>query len=480
MLDEIERREWFARQLDDQAYLVSVPVYCARVAAVQACRQELDEMAAKSMPLLIDEIRIRDSRSNDYRLIANAIPQQNHWSDALLLRLRGGPQWQIAVEQSSHGSVRDRLADAEKRAKVLLTRSQLAGQPFGGAGTVKFPMAPKDQFLPEDHALKRFIRLLRPICVLLALLVGLLMTAFSSHEDWAAIGWLVGLVAVILVGLWSTESHVGRAPRWVGISIVCLLYVILNQGVVSARKLVVMLPVVQVTWMLLTILAALLLIAGWRHLFVLRPRARQILSFGALTALISISGGLGAIWLALASSALGLKMTDALEWPGLAVGLSVVSGSFCLVAVSLAGAIQGWMVYFRLWGSQGVLADLQVLWAFMAMILLVPVFVSLLVLPSIGAAHRELTLGEGLLFEVGPADRACIIDLNARPAQNDADPGFVQTVVRGAGGRVWLWGEENSLELSSQDSIAPLKAINIDSVNFDYTQDEGGSCTTVP
>ena len=408
-----EARGWMPEAIGRDRYKLAIPLYCARRVSARACREELADFSQTVVPLWVDEIRLRDSVTRDRRRVAQAHPSMERRGDALWQWLRGGAQWEVAVERAVGANPKERLKDEEARASRLLARTRLGGPRQLCPVRARLAMEPA-QIQGENMSLVG--RLLNSSKVFLPALLVLASAVFvgspTIQSGWIFAAYLAGLSLAAWLGWWTTGSHAGHPRRWLGpvVGIGMFMYLAWVCSLAWQQRP----PAPTDGWLVallragVAVLAGFLLIRGWKHLHILRPEVRSLWSFGAMSFLISASAASGsvAVWALL--RAFDLRAEDLRDWQMVAVLAALGAGLFALSLVVLTGAIRGWAEYYRLWFSKGAVSDLMWMATWPMVVVLAVLFVLNFGARLLSGIPVQLTEGEGLIFDLGLVDRVCV------------------------------------------------------------------------
>lgn len=446
LLRMFEQRGWVASGRG--RYRVSVPLYCARRVATRACREELTEFSRTVLPLVIDEIRLREPHRTDPRRIARGKPVALNWVNRLWLALRGSEQWEVAVPRSGANTPGARLLEEEECARVQFASSYLAGPaPRGGMGIV-LEMEPV-RVHTEDMGPARTARVL---AVVVGILLGGLAAALVAGNPgmpWGLrlVGWAVGLAIVCGMAWWVTGSHQGRRQRWLGLIPAVGVFVLLQWSLAGAwAKGPMTFPEIlaATVWALGLLIGGFFVVRGWTHLLVLHAGAKALWSFGAFSFLFTASAAIGVFLVWMVMTSLGVHRGDVQETAVASAFIAFLFGTVVVGVVLVCGAIGGWAAYVRLFPARGSAADLIKVALGAAAVLVGFLFVLSLGVRLATDARDQLARGEGLIFDIGVAERVCAIDLTTPDGQKVGGASQEVSVTRGDDGQMRWWNTDGA------------------------------------
>lgn len=450
LLRMFNQRGWVASKVGRDQYRVAVPLYCARTVAVRACQQELGAFSRAMMPLIIDEVRLREVKAKETRRRARAVPRNLGWLDRAWFYLRGGEQWEVSLPRSTADTAQRRLADEEKRAEQCFGRSPLAGHP-PERGVRPLLFTEPARVYPENMSAARMTGFVAGYIIgAVVWLASALAIGFPGLPvGWKILAGSLGASLSIWVALWATGSHIGRWQRRAAPVVAIVLfglwaYALSRAWIPGVLDISEMWRSIGQAFGLLV--GGLFLIRGWTHLMILSPGARTLWSFPAFSSLIAASAAAGAFLLWSVLSALGVQRSDLAESATASALLALFVGALVAGGVVAVGALRGWANYFRLFATRGLEADF--LKFIVGLFVAFTVFIFLLGLGGrlTAAVGEQLNGGEGVIFDLGLADRRCASALIERKGQVILGEGEEVSVIRGSGGQVQWWMSSDMVE----------------------------------
>lgn len=471
---------WYTQPNGD-GYVVSIPLYCAKVVALQEARSELASFSQRHAPLIVDELRVLEPVPDDRRQLYVARTAEG-WVGLLPHRLRrsreappGLRNWVVAVERDRNQNLMRRRAVETKRAREVLRKSALPGQPYDPREMVIASSAEPQVTHPRPWiAPWPYLRSLWGIVLaILASLAGAVVAWSDMPAAARVVGGILAAVLSVIFVRWLTGDRLSTSVR-IG-SIVLGLLVTFILGFVLSDF-----PLGWPFVMSVGSAAGLLIVAavGWAHLITRHPGVRGLFSIPLVTLLAAGAAAIAQFLIAVGANSLGLSSESITvpAWFRLLVALYVFLwfGAF----VALIGGIVGWATYFGVSSGTTVTRTMMYLMgALLAGFVALSLFgISMVQAHSIATGWRsQLQNGQTPSVISDFVYRACV---EPAPGLTDVEgtavPEHPVALVNGDAGTLWIW------TMSGEDAVPETRQMDASVVHVHRIPNGQESCPQGP
>ncbi|MCG7311186.1 hypothetical protein [Brachybacterium sp. ACRRE] len=467
-------RGWHHFAREDCDYILAIPVYSAKSAALSVARSELADFNRQELPLTVDELRLVEPLT-DHRRIVSINRAKGGWGNLFPKKWRRSAEmslqplnWEIAVPRSVNPALLRRRAEERKAAQEQLKTAHLPGEEYDPV-TMSISSRAEPVRTVENpwEEPKRYLGFI--LLVVLGALVsfgGSVLAWMPTELPFRIAGGLISTVIVAIFARWASGDRLNRGLRiagglaaWLIAAAVGLPFRIFIEE--FGDELVGALKVMAGTG------ACVVFLAGLVHLVAINPEVKKVWSLTTLTALVALVATGAQYYAAAWIGAFGVPSDD-VAIPG---WFRIYVAGYFLVwltggLVSLGGTF-GWVRYFGVRGG-GFFSEsvLKVAAGFFAVL-----WILLALAAAIGSSQdlvadwgKELSGGET------PPETAEFLYAACKYPADGSGEGERIVVLQGKDGNAWIVESKDSQVVSNNpekidfDKYAVLRSGGQDSM----------------
>lgn len=292
MLDE---SDWYFERQQDRSYIVAIPLYCARIVALQEARDLIQDFSQRRVPMRIRELRLT-KRVADKTKLVSVTRTSGNWVNLFCRKLRESPElilsplhWQITIPRSKQGDLNTRNSQEISRTYKALRSSKLPGEIYNSK-TMQIVTAtePKNVVTdPWEKPWRSILTMVLAVLLMAVILTGATIVWLDVKFLWKFVSFVVTTRILISSVLWVTGNRTNQWLRLGSILVVCVVVFFL--GLVLSLT-IQDLPSFSISYLFQAVGNAALIIFtffGWVHLTNIYPKVRAVWAISVISLLVA-------------------------------------------------------------------------------------------------------------------------------------------------------------------------------------------------